>query len=525
MGKVHWLVMKVIIFMFLLVACVGGQISVTTAQYDANRTGTNSAETTLHPNSVSAQRFGKLFTHTVDDTVYASPLVLSGIRLSGNKSPRNIMVVATMSNTVYAFDADDAKRTSAYWTRKLGVPGIGDAWIGPVNHGILSTPVFDPSTGTLYLIAKVRSGTNTGLWLHALDITNGGSKYSSPTQISFPYADGTLVTNVPGAIQRTGLLLWNSILYAGFANILLTPNSDYATQEGFVQSFDARNLSRRLGNFQVTPSGQKGGVWQAGRGLAADASGVYVSTSGGTYDGVANFGSSLVKLSHGSLAVLDWFTPANHEMLFHSNLDLSANGIALIPNTTYAFGGGKEGIIYLFERASMGHLETGPASLVQKFQATSGCGQSDCAQTIGTSFWSGLGEGRLFTWDRGDVLRSYVYRNSRFETTISSQSAMRPAMTGGPAVSSNGTDLDSVIVWAITADQNANSTLVNGTLRAFRGANVSQELYNSDQRPTRDAMGYFTKFAPPVIANGQVYVITHSNTVSVYGRLTGNGLN
>ena len=37
----------------------------------------------------------------------------------------------------------------------------------------------------------------------------------------------------------------------------------------------------------------------------------------------------------------------------------------------------------------------------------------------------------------------------------------------------------------------------------------------------RDALGFFTKMAPPVIANGKVYVATHSNEVVVYGLLSG----
>ena len=35
----------------------------------------------------------------------------------------------------------------------------------------------------------------------------------------------------------------------------------------------------------------------------------------------------------------------------------------------------------------------------------------------------------------------------------------------------------------------------------------------------RDAPGNFTKFAPPVVANGKVYVPTQSKAVSVYGLL------
>ena len=58
-----------------------------------------------------------------------------------------------------------------------------------------------------------------------------------------------------------------------------------------------------------------------------------------------------------------------------------------------------------------------------------------------------------------------------------------------------------------------------GILRAFRASDVSREIYNSDMNGARDALGDFTKFAPPVVANGKVYVPTQSKTVTVYGLL------
>jgi len=51
---------------------------------------------------------------------------------------------------------------------------------------------------------------------------------------------------------------------------------------------------------------------------------------------------------------------------------------------------------------------------------------------------------------------------------------------------------------------------------------VSQEIYNTDMNSARDALGDFTKFAPPVVANGKVYVSTQTKAVSVYGLLCGS---
>ena len=94
-------------------------------------------------------------------------------------------------------------------------------------------------------------------------------------------------------------------------------------------------------------------------------------------------------------------------------------------------------------------------------------------------------------------------------------------MTGGPSISANGSAVGSGIVWAVTTQSTRSGGRAPGTLRAFRASDVSQEIYNSDMNHARDAVGDFTKFAPPVVANGKVYVPTQSNAVSVYGLLNG----
>ena len=98
-----------------------------------------------------------------------------------------------------------------------------------------------------------------------------------------------------------------------------------------------------------------------------------------------------MKLAPQTLAVVDWFTPSNWDALYNGNLDLSANGVPLIPGTNLAFAGGKDGIIYLLDRTSMGKLEGGSAGPLLRFQASQGCRPVDCAQTLGTAFWGGAG--------------------------------------------------------------------------------------------------------------------------------------
>ena len=70
-----------------------------------------------------------------------------------------------------------------------------------------------------------------------------------------------------------------------------------------------------------------------------------------------NFGSSMLKFAGRGLKLADWFTPKNHEYLFLQNIDMSAGGVTLIPNSQLMFSGGKEGVIFLLNREDMGKLE------------------------------------------------------------------------------------------------------------------------------------------------------------------------
>src|SRR6266487_4127162 len=157
---------------------VGAPFTVPMSQYDYGRTGANLQEWLLNPSNVDATHFGKLFSRRVDDSIYALPLIVPNLSISGQ--PHNVMFVASMGNTVYAFDADDPAQSEHLWSRNLGTPAPGDSWIGPTHHGILGTPFIDVPTGTLYVVALVLKDNEYNLWVNALDIYNGSPKYNSP---------------------------------------------------------------------------------------------------------------------------------------------------------------------------------------------------------------------------------------------------------------------------------------------------------------------------------------------------------
>lgn len=517
---------SVLIAVFLA-SLANGQLAVTTAQYNNLRTGANMQEPYLNTTVVRPGRFGKLFSRMVDSSVYALPLIVPRVDIPG-KGRRNVVYVATMGNTVYAYDSDNALESAPLWVRNLGPSFPTTGFIRP-SWGILSTPVIDFNTRTMYLVAYVgTAAVNASLFLAALDITTGADKFGPPAEILFP-AGGRLVKATQATIQRPALLLTSGALYIAFANFRpegagANPGdpSPVEAQEGFVFAYGLNNLTTPFARFQVTPNGLKGGIWQAGRGLSTDAEGfIYAVTAGGSYNGTTDFGSSIVKLAPQTLQVVDWFTPQNHEFLYLNNLDPSAGGAIVVPGTPYLIAGGKTGIVYLRNRSNLGKLETTTNRAAQSYQATTGCGLTDCAQTLSTTFWNRAPNPMLFVWDRRDVLRAFRFGGSSFQTTPASVSAMSSEMSGGVTVSSNGSVSGTGIVWAITSAGNANVDLVPGTVRAFDANNVSRELWNSDIDATRDSMGFFTKFSSPVVANGKVYAITHSNRLQVYGSLIG----
>src|SRR5437899_9912628 len=80
--------------------------AVLTQHNDNARTGMNLNETTLNINNVNTTQFGLLFTRAVDDQIYAPPLLLTNVNLPG-KGTHNLLISATVNNTVYAYDPHD----------------------------------------------------------------------------------------------------------------------------------------------------------------------------------------------------------------------------------------------------------------------------------------------------------------------------------------------------------------------------------------------------------------------------------
>jgi hypothetical protein len=500
-----------------LSGALNAQVDVLTAQYGNGRTSANMHEQVLNVSNVNAAQFGHLFSLAVDGPVYALPLVVTQFNVPA-VGLRDLVIVATLSNSVYAFDADNPAQASPYWHVNLGTPHFtGSLFLGP-TVGILATPVIDRTTSTIYLTATINNSGDIGCYLFALDLATGNLKFNAPQRAVLPLADGVQATDATNWYQRAGLLLSNNTVYTSYTYV---SNDGLTTEHGFVQAFQANDLSVRTASWESSPNTPHGGVWQAGRGLAADENGnLFIVTADGELRTPTDFGNSVVELTPVTLSVENYFTPSNWLPLFKGDVDLGANSVTLIPNTNLAFTGGKQGVIYLLSQTNLGGLQNLLVP-IQAFQATNGCGLAQCGQYLSTAYWANATNPYMFVWDKLDHLRAYPFDPvaRQFETANTTTGTLLAYYTGGIVVTSNGSIPGTGVLWAFTADQNSFDAAVPGTLRAYDPTNITNEIYDSDQAGTRDTTGSFVKFLSPVVANGRVYQGNQSGTLQVYGLL------
>lgn len=488
---------------------VFGHTGVYTQHNNNARTGANFHEKVLTPANVRSGQFGLLFRHSVDDQVFGQPLYVP--RLAIGDGVHNVVYVATAANSVYAFDADDGTRP-AYWRVNLGpAASVRDYRFGCPdilgNMGIVGTPVIDPATRTLYVVALTHEHGTFVQRLHALDLGTGAERAGSPVVIAAPAFNPVLQN------QRPALLLSKGSVYIGYAS-----HCDNYRYHGFVLQYDAATL-RQQAVFNTSPTGKGASIWQSSQGPAADRSGnIYVNTSNGSWDGVRNLSESFLKLDR-HLRLRDWFTPTNHVDLDRHDADINSSGAMLLPGTHLVLGAGKRGVLYVIDTRHMGHL--GDAHAVQHFPAT-------IAEVNGGAvYWKSGQQGSLvYLWGQNDHLKAFRFVHGRFLTTPTATSAQASAYPGGILSLSADGGRDGIL-WANTsAKPKTNSHLpVPGVLRAYDADDVSRELWDSSQNGARDVCGFMSKNSPPTVVNGHVYLASSgtqkigSGELCVYGLL------
>lgn len=479
-------------------------LDVLTYHNDLARTGQNLNETVLTTGNVNASQFGKRASFPVDGVVYAQPLVYQGL-----------VYAATEHDSVYAFSVNASNGAGPVWQVSLLPPGATTVPSSDVNCGqitpeigITATPVIDPATSTLYVVAMSKENGAYVHRLHALDTATGAERPNSPVVVTASVPGkgdgGYTVTFIPKNYkERAGLLLLNGVLYTTWAS-----HCDRSVYHGWILGYDAQSLTQ-VSVYNNTADGRGASFWASGAAPAVDPAGnIYLVGGNGVFDadkGGADLGNSFIKLSP-SLEVLDYFTPFNYSPLNDKDLDIGSSGALLLPDSAGSAAhphlmtsAGKEGRIYLLDRDSMGKFQQGSDS--QIVQSLTGV----ISPLFGIPAFFG---NTLYFSGSGDAMKTFSVINGQMSTTATSATRLKfPGFGGVPSISANGAAEG--IVWLLQNSGGAG-------LYAYDATDLTRELYNSTATNGRDSLGSYVKFSIPTVANGKVYAGTQ-NALVVYG--------
>ena len=259
----------------------------------------------------------------LDGAVYASPIVVAGT-----------VVVATEHNVVYGLDLDGRQR----WKASLGAPTprskLPCGNIDPL--GITGTPVYDGTTGSVFLVAS--TGDRVSHQLFALDPATGSTRWHR--SVDLPGADPQAMQQ-RGALAIAGGRVW--VPFGGLA--------------GDCGDYKGRLVGVPLSNGEpiayTVPTTREAGIWtppgplvQHGDLLVAVGNGESV---GERYD----FSDSVLRVRDGRL--VDSFSPTTWAPDNASDLDLGSQGPALVQGR-WIFQAGKSGTGYVLNASRLGGI-------------------------------------------------------------------------------------------------------------------------------------------------------------------------
>jgi outer membrane protein assembly factor BamB len=294
------------------------------------------------------------------------------------------------------------------------------------------------------------------------------------------------------------------------------------------------------------------------------------------FNGRTDFAESFVRLSYhdgptgASLTLADWFSPfrdatrrnwTNSDVApFRSGYnyedqDVGAGGPVLPPGTTTVLGAGKDGVLYVLDRNNMGRalgdlakLKAPPVFLTfdpdrtnPAYRTASPEGDMDFKPQPGVKtrhlhgspvYWDSAAHGpMLFAWGENSELRAFAMESSGRVRLLAHGSELASAalarapdglggMPGGMlSLSANGRD--GGIVWGTApVDGNANMDVVAGVVRAYDASTFDPPPTESAPARLRllwQQAGFtYSKFCPPVVADGKLLVTTYDGRVDVY---------
>jgi hypothetical protein len=488
-----------------------GTASVTTYHNNIGRTGWNPNEPVLSASSFPST-FRALKMVAVDDQVDAQPLLMPGLTIAGGT--HDVVYVVTENNSIYAIDAASGQ---ILLSLNLGPPvpaPLGCNNNGP-NVGITSTPVIDPITQTIYVIAYLNNGPT--YQIHALGITTLQDRVPPVTvAASHTLTEGSIFKfNAAVQRQRPGLLLLDGVVYAGFGSFC-----DFAGSQsrGWILGWNVNSLTPLVANEladTLAPSSTNfflSSLWMSGYGIAGASPNLYFVTgnsSGASYTGTTNIQESAVGLHENTLAAIgQLFTEPNHVDLDNTDGDFGSGGLLLLPDQAgpiphVALAAGKDGILYLLNRDKF-------SPPVASYNTGNGC-------WCGPSYFMGPdGIPRVVTSHGSQLQTWHVNLSPSDSLSLASTTGISSGQDPGffTSVSSNGVVNGTAIIWAIGRPIGGNIHLYAFNALAQSGQSSLTTLFSAPAGTWPFASGNAN--IVPTVANGRVYVGAYK-TLMIFG--------
>jgi len=431
------------------------------------------------------------FNATIQGPTFAQPLYFEGA--AGGK---NVVIVATVQNRVYALDAATG---AAVWQKQVAMPDTGTFGCGTnPTVGIIGTPVIDAGSKTVFFDAGQTGPTRR---IHALSLDDGSERAGWPVDVTKLPSFDPRIHN-----QRSALSLLGGTLYVPYGGFV----GDCGNYHGWVVGISISDPSQ-VKSFAT--AALKSGIWGPG-GLASDGTSLFVTT-GNAPRGTMAWGQqeAVLRLQAGPVFLeqpVNFFYPSDWSTDLDANdRDLGGSGPILVdvPGATpsqLVVALGKNGVIYLLNRANLGG--TGKGNGVTGEGVTSNRASSSTIITAAGAYTTAQATYVVFRGagincpggQTGDLVAVKISAANPPAPTVAWCARQNGA--GSPMVTTTDGHAEA-IVWGLGATS-------SNRLMAFDG-DTGAVIFNGGA--AGDVMTATSKWITPIVARGRIYVAADNN--------------